>query len=855
MSYIRPAVTLAILATVTAATALADPPTTQPAPSSWPMAGGSPSRNAVAPGARVPSDWDLESGRNVKWSASLGSYSYAGPVIADGRVYVGTNNAAQLRPNSTGDKGCLLCFDAASGQLLWQATHDKLATGAVNDWPDQGIASTPYVDGDRVYYVSNRCELVCADARGFHDNENDGPITDEPFHDAQDADFIWVLDMIKELGVFPRNLAACAPVGAGDLIFVCTSNGVDDENGTPPAPQAPSFIAVNKNTGKLVWQRNDPGENILNGQWSSPAYGVIKGQPQVIFGGGDGWCYAFEPATGQPLWKFDLNPKDSVWKDGGAGTRTAIVAMPVIHNDLVYLAAGDDPESSILPGHLYAIDASQRGDITTTGQRWHVSGKEFSRTISTVAIADGLLYAADLNGYLSCFDAATGTRHWRYDMQAGVWASPTVIDHQVLLGNTDGELIILRHDKELKELARHDLVSAIYTTPAVVDGTLYIVTQKRLLAIADPTTTKPATTQPAAPTTTAAWPMFRGNPLQTGLAAANLPAQPAERWRRDTQAGALTTAAIAAGLVYVGSEEGHLLALNLADGQTRWQHTSSEPIESAPTVAAGLVIFGDDAGTLRACDALTGDLRWSFETDAQIISSANIAGDRLVFGSYDGGLYCLNLTDGRQLWKYTGVEERIHGTPGITGDNVLVAGCDARLHVVRLADGTPIRTIPLDSVTASAVAIGGDCAYLGCYNEFVTCVDWRAARVLWRYENSQRSFPFMSSAAVTDNLILIGGRDKRLHALDPATGRHRWEFVTRGRVDSSPVVVASRVFVGSADGNLYALDLQTGRETWRFEAGGGFYASPAVAADCLVIGTEEGVLYCFGAPQTTPRPA
>jgi outer membrane protein assembly factor BamB len=458
------------------------------------MWGRSPSRNAVSDQTGIPHQWDLDTKRNIKWVAPLGTQTYGSPVVAGGKVYVSTNNGGEFRPHSKGDRGCLLCLDAATGRLLWQATHEKLPSGPANDWPEQGVASTPYVEGDRVYYVSNRCELVCADADGFLDGQNDGPFNAEKFTEPQDADFVWVLDMIGELGVFPHNLAACSPVGAGDLIFVCTGNGVDEEHEKPPAPQAPSFIAVDKRTGRVVWKRSDPGDRILHGQWSSPAWGVIGGRPQVVFGGGDGWCYSFDPSTGDPIWRFDLNPKDAVWKIGGAGTKSSIVSTPVICGDRVFLAVGDDPESGTGPGHLYAIDATSSGDITEIGRVWHVGGKDFGRTIASVAIADGLLYAVDFDGYLSCFDVRTGQRHWRYDMQAAVWGSPCVVDGKVLLGNTDGELVVLRHGRELKELARNDMRHPIYTTPAVADGVLYVATQRFLYAIqssADPPEVQP----------------------------------------------------------------------------------------------------------------------------------------------------------------------------------------------------------------------------------------------------------------------------------------------------------------------------------------------------------------------------
>jgi len=470
------------------ATALAAPPdsqpTTRPTADAWPLWGGSPARNPVSPTIGIPAEWDLQKKENIRWIAPLGTQSYGGPVVAGGKIFVGTNNGREYRPDIKGDKGCVLCFDEKTGTLLWQATHDKLASGPANDWPEQGVASTPCVDGDRVYYVSNRCELVCADVNGLRDDRNDGPYKDERYTTPEDADFIWILDMIRELGVYPHNLAACAPLVVGDLVFVCTSNGVDDEHEKPPAPQAPSFIAVDKTTGKVVWKRNDPGEHILHGQWSSPAYGVIDGQPQVIFGGGDGWCYAFEPRTGEPLWKFDLNPKDAVWEVGGSGTKTSIVATPVIVGNTVYLAAGDDPESSSGEGHLYAIDATKRGDITETGKLWHFGGKDFGRTIASVAVADGLLYAVDLDGYLSCLDIKTGQRHWRHDMQAAVWASPCMVDGKVFLGNADGDVVVVQHGPTLKELVRNDMRNAVYATPAVANSVLYVVTQRNLVAIA-----------------------------------------------------------------------------------------------------------------------------------------------------------------------------------------------------------------------------------------------------------------------------------------------------------------------------------------------------------------------------------
>lgn len=450
----------------------------------WPMWGGSPDRNMVSGEKGIPTEWDVKSGKNIKWVAPLGSQAYGNPVVADGKVFVGTNNNGHLRPGITGDKGVMLCVEEKTGKLLWQATHDKMPTGRVNDWPEQGICSSPYVDGDRMYYVSNRCELVCADVNGFLDDENDGPFTDEKYHERQDADFVWILNMFEDLGVFPHNLATSSPVGAGDTIFVVTSNGVDEGHLNIPFPEAPSFLAVDKNSGKILWEGHEPEGRVLHGQWSSPAYGVIDGVPQVIFGAGDGWCYSYEPKTGKVLWKFDLNPKDSKWVLGGRGTKNNVIATPVIYDDKVFLSVGQDPEHGEGIGHLYAIDATKRGDITETGRVWHVGGDDFHRSMSTVAIADDLVYAADLSGYLYCLDARTGHRNWRYDTLSAVWGSPYVVDGKVMLGTEDGEVLVMKHGKEMVKLADNDMQNSVYTTPVAANGVLYVTNRRALFAIA-----------------------------------------------------------------------------------------------------------------------------------------------------------------------------------------------------------------------------------------------------------------------------------------------------------------------------------------------------------------------------------
>ena len=469
------------------ATAASDPGT-----SDWPMWGGTPDRNMVSKMKGLPTTWDVKSKKNVKWVAELGSQTYGNITVASGVVFVGTNNEAKRDPKIVGDKGVLMAFKESDGSFLWQMVHDKLAQGRVNDWPFQGIASSPLVEGDRVYYVSNRAELVCLDVQGFRDKENDGPVTDEKLTGEFNGDIVWRFDMMEEVGTLPHNLANSSPVSFGDLIYVSTSNGQDESHVNVPAPKAPAIIAVSKKTGKLVWEDNSVGDKILHGQWSTPTVGKIGGVDQVIMGQGDGWVRSYEALTGTKLWEFDTNPKDSVWPK----TRNEIISTPVIYEDKVYLANGQDPEHGEGLGHMYCIDPTKRGDITKTGMVWHYD--KIRRSISTPAIIDGLIYQPDFSGFLHCLDAKTGQAYWVHDMFAAVWGSPMVIDGKLYLGDEDGDVVVMQTGKEKKLLTELNMGSSVYSTPIPANGAIFITNRNQLFALAENAKPPAATPTPTA---------------------------------------------------------------------------------------------------------------------------------------------------------------------------------------------------------------------------------------------------------------------------------------------------------------------------------------------------------------------
>jgi hypothetical protein len=506
----------------------------------WPQWGGTSHRNNTPDGKNIPDNWDLETGQNILWAAPLGSQTYGNPVVANGKVYVGTNNGYGYlkRYPARVDLGCLLCFDEQTGKFLWQASSPKLPTGRVHDWPQQGICSTVYADDFRVWYVTSRGEVQCLDSEGFHDGTNNGPFKSEPNENKDEADIIWSYDLMDKLGVSQHNMCSCSVTCAGDLLFVNTSNGVDEAHINIPAPKAPSFLCMDRNTGEVLWTDGSPGVNILHGQWSSPLYFETDGQAQVVFGGGDGWVYSFDPKgdgkkKSKLLWKFDANPKESFYVLGGRATRNHVIGTPVFYDGNVYVAVGEDPEHGEGQGHLWCIDPTKRGDVSSElavdkdgkelplrrlqaadpkkGEKgipnpnsaavWHYDAvdrnknKKFDfdeimhRSIGSVAIKNDLCFISDFSGLVHCLDAKKTDDngrpivYWTHDMFDASWGSVLIVDGKVYVGDEAGDVHIFELSKKKNLINEVNVGSAVYSTPVVANDVLFISNKSMLFAI------------------------------------------------------------------------------------------------------------------------------------------------------------------------------------------------------------------------------------------------------------------------------------------------------------------------------------------------------------------------------------
>ncbi len=467
-------------------------------------------RNMVSSEKDLPTTFNPDTGENIKWVVDLGSETHATPIVAHGRVFIGTNNGKPRDPKHKGDRGVLFCLDEKDGSLLWQWVVPKLTGSPFDpylDWPRGGICSPVSVEGSRVYAMSNRGEVACLDVNGMADG-NDGPFTDEARHMTPagdtllepgplDADIIWLYDVHAEVKTYPHDAANSSILIDGPFLYLNTNNGVDNTHRRNRAPDAPSLIVLEKATGRLLAMDNEKiGGMVFHCTWSSPAIGQVNGRKLIFFGGGDGVMYAFEalktiPPAGKVetlkrVWRFDCDPtapKKNIheYKNNRTVSPSNIKSMPVFHDNRVYVTVGGDIWWGKEKAWLQCIDATKEGDITQTGLLWSYPLEK--HCCSTPSIYNGMVFVADSGGFVHCINAADGKPLWRHEAGGEIWASTLVADGKLYVPTRRRNLLVFQAQKEEHLLAALQLDSAMNASATAANGTLYITTMRKLYAV------------------------------------------------------------------------------------------------------------------------------------------------------------------------------------------------------------------------------------------------------------------------------------------------------------------------------------------------------------------------------------
>jgi outer membrane protein assembly factor BamB len=467
-----------------------------------PQWGAAWSRNMVSTEKGLAEKFDVKSGENVRWRAQIGTETHSTPVVSGGRILIGTNNGRPRDSKHDGDRGVLICFDEKTGAFLWQLVVPKRVEDQYFDWPRIGLCSPATVEGDRVYVMTNRHEVACLDLHGMK-NGNDGPFKVEGRHmtpaelpalepGATDADILWIVDLVKDAGIWAHDGAHSSILIHGPHLYVNTGTGVDNTHKRIRTPDAPGLIVMDKATGKILAREHEGiAPNTFHACWSSPSLAEVAGKARLFYCGGNGLLYAFEPLAKdaapdslQPLkklWQYDPDPAAPktdvhVYSQNRQEGPSSIHGMPVFHDGRLYFAGGGDVWWGKNESWLQCVDAAKGTKLWSLPLGKHV--------MSTPAVQGDLCFIADTDRVVRCVNAKSGREFWQHSTEGDYWASPLIADGKVYIGSRRGDFWVFAASAEKKVIFKTHLGAPITATVCAANGTLYVATMTDLFAVA-----------------------------------------------------------------------------------------------------------------------------------------------------------------------------------------------------------------------------------------------------------------------------------------------------------------------------------------------------------------------------------
>lgn len=416
-----------------------------------------------------------ENSKIVKWVQEIGSDS--GPPVSTERfVVVGTGNRTRDKTRA----GVVMCFDRDSGKLRWRNDH-KLLPKRENNL-GIGLMCEPVILQNRVFYQSNRGEAVSVDLVGDAN--------------TQSTKTHWSIDFPKEQGVFKRDAGDVgnptpSPLLIGDRLFCVTGNGSlygysEAYPGIPfvPSPNAPSFVALNAKSGKVLWKSSAPGDAICYGQWGSPAHLTIDGKQLVVFPGGDGSLYLFDCESGRLLGRVALNDsRAKPWSKMIRGDVLFCSHRPLVVDQLIYVAVSHDLEASrSMNGPIICIDARELLNRSDRSKviRWEFKNSEFMSSLGEMAWVENRLYAISSFGCLVCLDRRSGDLKWLVNQDGpGQLAGITIHKGKVYVPTLDS-IWVYEDGNQPRAVKQYQFNHVMMCKPLVTDDEIFVSTSGRL---------------------------------------------------------------------------------------------------------------------------------------------------------------------------------------------------------------------------------------------------------------------------------------------------------------------------------------------------------------------------------------
>jgi outer membrane protein assembly factor BamB len=305
--------------------------------------------------------------------------------------------------------------------------------------------------------------------------------------------------------------------------------------------------------------------------------------------------------------------------------------------------------------------------------------------------------------------------------------------------------------------------------------------------------------------------------------------------------------AAADGLVYIGSFDHNLYAVDARTGEYVWKYAAEDVISSSPGTWQDLVFFGSDDRVVYALFKDSGRIAWTALTKGRVLSSPRAAHGHVFIGSDDRCLYHLDARTGREVWKLE-TDGCVRSSPAFSEEFVYFGSDDTNVYAVEIRTNRLKWRFRTHRQVLSSPLLHEGLLFFGSVDRMVYAVDAKAGWSVWSYRTQQ---PVYSSPALSESLglVYIGSADRHIYAFDCSRGPPAvWSFETEGPIStSSPAVTDEAIYIGSTDGHLYSLDARTGQLRWKFHTGASVVSSPVVWEDKVYIGSRDHKLYALQA--------
>jgi outer membrane protein assembly factor BamB len=337
-------------------------------------------------------------------------------------------------------------------------------------------------------------------------------------------------------------------------------------------------------------------------------------------------------------------------------------------------------------------------------------------------------------------------------------------------------------------------------------------------------------------------------PIRTGATTFTIGRNLRERWRFRTEEEIRSTPTAANGVLYVGSYDSNLYALDTQSGSFLWKYATEGGICCQPAVWRNLVIFGSEDFYVYALD-LNGTEVWSYRTQHHVRSSPRIYEDRLYIGSDDACMHAIDPQTGRMIWKYRAYRE-VQTSAAFARANLNASGLiyfgamDEYCYAVDALTGDKKWAAHAQAGIVSSPAVVGEYVYFGSMDFGVYALDAKSGWQAWR-EPTEKFV--ISSPRIVGDRLYIGSSDRHLHCLDRRTGKHIWKYPAGGQVTSTPAFYNNTLYFGCVDGALYALDADSGKLLGRYETGDKICGSPIVEDGVVYVGSSDCCVYALDA--------